>query len=706
MIFRAGVASAAAMVGTMAVAVAAVFGAGGAYAEPVTVVDPLVVTATRTPIAASRYPGMVTVLDGNELRARGATDLRAALSLVAGVDAPPGGDAGPAGAVPAFWGLQEFDAFLLIVDGVPVGGAFNPAIPTLDFTNVERIEVLRGSAPVTYGATSFVGVIQVFHYAAGQARQEVGVSAGTQDKAATWATFNLPQLGDLGQTLSLRAETSGFSQERSGYDRFHGLYRLGGETALGRMHFDLDGVILRQDPYSPHPREGSGLSIRLPLDSNINPTDARADQDRVQATLGLDRDLAGGVWSTTLSASHSRSSNTRGFLREDFADDGVMPNADGYRQTVKQTDVYFDTHATFHPNGALAWTLGADWLYGDGEQSSENFEYAVFPNGSNAPLSTTLPIDEATFAGDTRSFGGIYALGKWAPNDRLLVTGGLRLNYTSEDRKGEVVFSDGSPTEQGSDSASKTRLSGAVGVSYAVWREGQNHLTGFINYRDTYKPAAVDFGPEGEGEILKPETARSWEGGVKGMLADGRFEWEASLFQMDFKNLVIRENIGGLPGLANAGAERFEGAEVEGRWRVTPELSLMANYAWHKAQFTDYARLRPDGTIQQLAGKDLELSPRQIAGVGLLYMPEQGLQATAVVRHVGERFLNKSNTVLAPGYTAMDASVGYAMDAWTVRVVGQNLTDRRDPVAESELGDAQFYTMPGRTVRVELMRGF
>ena len=34
----------------------------------------------------------------------------------------------------------------------------------------------------------------------------------------------------------------------------------------------------------------------------------------------------------------------------------------------------------------------------------------------------------------------------------------------------------------------------------------------------------------------------------------------------------------------------------------------------------------------------------------------------------------------------------------TLRMDGVNLTDERDPITESELGDAQFYRMPGRTV--------
>jgi outer membrane receptor protein involved in Fe transport len=115
------------------------------------------VTTSKIAEPVDSTPAMITVISGEELRARNVQDLRQALSLVGGVDIAPGGDAGPAGSVPGMWGLREFDAFLLVVDGIPSGGAFNPALTTLDLTNVERIEVLRGPAPVMYGATSFVG---------------------------------------------------------------------------------------------------------------------------------------------------------------------------------------------------------------------------------------------------------------------------------------------------------------------------------------------------------------------------------------------------------------------------------------------------------------------------------------------------------------------------------------------------------------------
>ena len=117
------------------------------------------VTATRVPAPVDLLPASITIISGVDLRSRGANSLRSALALVPGVDAPPGGDAGPASSVPSLWGLHEFDAFLLVVDGIPWGGAFNPALPTLDLNAVERIEVLKGPAPVMYGASSTEGLV-------------------------------------------------------------------------------------------------------------------------------------------------------------------------------------------------------------------------------------------------------------------------------------------------------------------------------------------------------------------------------------------------------------------------------------------------------------------------------------------------------------------------------------------------------------------
>jgi outer membrane receptor protein involved in Fe transport len=105
-----------------------------------------------------------------------------------------------------------------------------------------------------------------------------------------------------------------------------------------------------------------------------------------------------------------------------------------------------------------------------------------------------------------------------------------------------------------------------------------------------------------------------------------------------------------------------------------------------------------DDTPTQLDGKQLELSPRQLGSLGLVYAPEQGFRAYATVAHVGARYLNKRNTALAPAYNTVDAGFGYKHGLWEARLDGTNLGDRRDPVAESELGEGQYYRLPARTV--------
>jgi outer membrane receptor for ferrienterochelin and colicin len=61
--------------------------------------DSVQITATREPEPIDQVPASISVVSGDELRNRGANDLRTALSLLSGVEGTAGGDNGPAGAV-------------------------------------------------------------------------------------------------------------------------------------------------------------------------------------------------------------------------------------------------------------------------------------------------------------------------------------------------------------------------------------------------------------------------------------------------------------------------------------------------------------------------------------------------------------------------------------------------------------------------------
>ncbi|HSC46604.1 MAG TPA: TonB-dependent receptor [Gammaproteobacteria bacterium] len=663
------------------------------------------VTATPLPEALDRVPQSVDVITRDELKALGATDLHTALSLVAGLDVAPGGDGGPASAVPEFQGLREFDAFLLLVDGVPVGGAFNPDLASIDLNGVDHIEVIRGSAPVKYGATSFVGIINVIHVKAGKPGSEAQASFGSHGSHSVGITTPVNSDGPVKQSVIADYTRQSYSDPRAGWDRSHLLYRAAVETDGNAFRLDVDTLMLRAVPASPIPLApgATQLTSLVPADSNENPSDARMDEDRTGITLSDDAVLAWAQWTTTFATTFTHQRNIRGFLRADQLTDNGLPNADGFNQSQDRTDIYADSHLTFPLADDLELVTGLSLLEGSGSQASSNFEYFVHLDGAGAPPSTAAPVDEQTRLDDRRTFSGIYADLDWAFAPRWDLELGAQLNHDVESTDTAFLSSDPAlPAQLDGDHRSDTRWSGIVALSYQAWQQGADDLIAYGNYRNTFKPAAIDFGPEAEPDILEPEIAQQYEIGLKGHLFDGRLDWETSAFLTNMNNTVVAVDTGGAPGIANGGQQRFKGIELETDWRFATDWHWQLAYSYHDATYRNFLH-DTDGTpagLVQDAGKRLELSPLDLFSTGLFYTPDRGLTLNAVLRYTGSRYFDPENTVQAGAFTTFDAGLGYRFGSWSLNLEGRNLSDRRDPVANSELGDSQSYLLPARFVEL------
>jgi iron complex outermembrane recepter protein len=654
--------------------------------------DMIVVTATRTSEPLDLVPADISVVSGEELRARGARDLATALSLVPGVEAPAGGDAGPSSAVPAFWGLHEFDAFLLVVDGVPWGGAFNPGITSLNFTNVQRVEVMKGSAPVIYGATSFVGVVQVLHYPAGEASDEADIAVGNYGSALGSASFALPEFGGYRQSIALDGQSLGFADERENISDGHLLYRGALDLGAGTLRVDASLTFVRDVPPSPIIRVGTGLTNLTPTNANFNPADAKIDEDKYQLAVGYSQPTAIGTWDTLISLAYSNITDIRAFLEPDLS--GA---ADTQNQSRHIDDDYFDTHITNTSLRNTTLMVGTDLLYGLGTQTTlnGNAAYTVPLDGSVIPPPTTqLPVNEIGTVYDKRVFSGQYAQFDWKPTSRLDVVGGIRLNEAYEQKRSSD-FTLPPPTLV-AESVSKTiiRPSETIGASYKFWADGKDEAVAYADFRNAFKPAAIDFGPDYTPDLLSPETAQSYEAGVKGALVDGRLSYQAELFLMNFNNLVVATSSG---ALANAAAEKLKGFEIETRYQVGPDLALAATGSYHDAYFTQYDFFDGNSTVN-VAGRQLPLSPHVLASAGLLYTPSQGFTSTIVAQYVGRRFLDEENIAPVGGYTNLSATLGYGFGRFAVSLEGNNLTNQRPPVSASEFGSESFYLLNARRV--------
>ncbi len=650
--------------------------------KPPVMLPPVEVVATRRPEAPHDVPASIEVISGADLRARGVSSLRDALALAAGVAIAPGGDRGPASAVPEMWGLREFDAFLLVVDGIPWGGALNPAVATLNLRDVERIEILRGPAPVTYGATSFVGVIHVVHNAAAATSRTLAAHGGSYGTGGVSTDFAVPSSGSWKSRGSLDLDRQKFKDDRTSYSRGHALWRTAKTDGEKSSWITGDINILRQDPASPHPREGPALSTSVPLDANHNPDGAFLNETRFVASGGWQRPMkSGSLWGTTLSFTHSAQRIFRGFLTDIS---NTPNNASGFKENIDINHIYADSHILWAGHSKVRFMTGADLLFASGEATGATFTYTAPLTGATAtavPEPTTLDKD----AGDHRLFLGAYGSAEWRPSGRVTVNGGLRLNATTE-KHGE------------GENVSHSRVSGDLGVLVGLWEKGADHVRAFANFRSTFKPAAFDFSLAENEDVLDPETSNSYEGGFKIRAADGRLDIEASGFRMDFNNLVTATVVNNLPALINSGKTRFQGFEIASDLRLPHDLFARATYSFHDGKFVDFVEAF-DGVPTQLGGKRVEMSARSLLSAGLSLSPGTGFIASANLNYTGDRFLNKRNTALAPKYVTVDAGIGYRTQRAEFRLDGRNLSNRRDAVSESEFGDAQYYRMPARTIQ-------
>jgi iron complex outermembrane receptor protein len=663
------------------------------------------ITATRVSEAIDSVPASLTVIHGEDLRRLGASDLRTALATVAGVDASPGGDTGPAGSVPSLWGLHEFDAFLLVVDGVPWGGAFNPAVPTLDLNDVERIEIMKGAAPVMFGATSFVGVIHVIRYPAGDSANELSVAGGSRSSSAGSLSTALPLIGSYRHSVLIDGDRTRLSGRDQGFDRAHGLYRAAVPLLGGHGGVDLEYLAQTQLPTSPVLRYGSSLTTLTPPDGNFNPADSAIVEHRTHLAMSLHRALRFGEWRMQLSYTRSTTHDVRGFLRPALAIGADGNNADGFNQDRRVRELYFDTFVAIALSGSLGLTTGLDWLSGAGTQQSRNFAYVAALDGTAAPPSTSRHVDEINGLDDRREFGGLYAQLDWKPHDGFGVLGGLRLNDTHEYQVATHADTiDPANARYFSEAQNHLRLSGDLGATLRIWGAADGPQRGilFAQYCNTFKPAAIDFGPDVSATILHPENADGYQGGLRVKTLGGALDWEIAAFKLDFANLVVHQtDASGAPVLVNAGRERFAGAETELRWRARPGTVLTAAYSYHDTRFGNTMTVE-SGTPVQLAGHQLNLSPHNIAALGLQVSGFGGLQLATQAAYIGRRFLDRLNTAAAGGYLTVDARLGLRLRQYTIAVQGQNLTNRRDPVTASEFGDQSYYLLPARQLMLSI----
>lgn len=135
--------------------------------------DPLTVTATRSPQQLSQTGRSLTVIDGKRFAQLPVHSIDELLRYVPGVEVQQRGPAGSQSDVVIRGGT--FQQVLVLVDGIkindPVTGHFSSYTPIAPY-EIERIEILKGPAAAIYGSEAVGGVINIISKTFHQFREE------------------------------------------------------------------------------------------------------------------------------------------------------------------------------------------------------------------------------------------------------------------------------------------------------------------------------------------------------------------------------------------------------------------------------------------------------------------------------------------------------------------------------------------------------
>jgi len=191
-----------------------------------------------TNLDLAQVPRAIDVITAAELQALPVTTVEAALKWATGVDLL---ERSPAQADVSIRG-GTFEQVLVLVDGVrvsdPQTGHFDLDL-TIPLEQVERIEVLRGSASSAYGADAFGGVINIVTKAPTHARGTARIEGGSFGGFAGSGSMSMLTDGGIGITASFSQNEADGHRDGTDYSvtKLHSQVRV--PTGSGDLVADL-----------------------------------------------------------------------------------------------------------------------------------------------------------------------------------------------------------------------------------------------------------------------------------------------------------------------------------------------------------------------------------------------------------------------------------------------------------------------------------
>jgi len=633
--------------------------------KPVTM-EEVMVTATRDREEVRKVAANVSVITAKDIEASGATTVVEVLEKLESIDFRSySGNASQALIdMRGFGGDNPFGKTLIMLDGRRLNRPDMSSINWLQIpvSNIERIEIVRGSSSVLYGDSAVAGTINIItKRGAGRPKVSAAVTAGSYG-------LHDERVGVTGSVDKLSYALTGGNQKTFGY------------RARSKFASQSAGLDLGYDA-SEALNLGLGLSFtNTDYDMPGSLTKSQVEQDRRQAANQND-DSSEKYYNVNLRAeSHlgafGRLSFNVLYGKKDLTANWASYWTPTYNRSILDTwgltpKYVLEKDILGHRNKL---TLGLDYYY-------ETLDQDRFSDREKNTKTATVNM--------VRESLGYYVRDEFSIMKELI----LGLGYRTE--RAEIKGKDVNVTTSTTIFDSKKIHNGEA------WEAGLTYLIGkkskvFAKYSTVYRYPFIDeqavYSGWGSDEFLyslEKEKGRTVEAGTQFYPLEN-LSFGLTLFRTDMEDEIVYNN--STWKNENLDETRHQGAEFSLTYKLEKWFRVYGNYTYHDATFRKGAN----------TGKTVPLVPQSRVNAGLdIYLP-YAFTLRPEMRYVSECFQGGDNSNTAEkvrSYTFYNIYLLYQPE-WkqfkpTAFFGVENFTDEKHELISYNA----YYPYPGITIK-------
>lgn len=596
------------------------------------VIDAYITSAARTEQSELTTPASITVITREEIENSGASHvidvLRGAVGI--SVDDLYGDGSRSSVSMRGFSSSAANSNTLVLVDGRRLNNTdiSGPDLNSVSLMNVERIEIVQGSAGVLFGDQAVGGVINIITSGAARKTGTVEAVYGSYGKVGVKTAYGDSITEKLSYTLSAEAKQS------DNYRRDNNDIEYASLNAVSAYRYS-EGELSAELQYV---KEDLGLPGAL-LDSEVA-------MDRRQTFADFINDYADSRTDVIRLASEHSINSVWKFQGEATYRDVERDIQQSFRGFVINTPARLNQkQVEFTPriNGVLPVDNGDIHIVAGIDLIDTSYE------------------SELTFASDDQVLFSEYVQIVVPVMEKLNATLGYRYARAED----EVTSSFVNGQQHDDIGVAEFGLSYKVSDTYRFFgRIDQNFRFAKVDELTYVSP----------GTQLKPQSGESYELGVqyeRGDLSLGLTGYRLLLEDEIAFDPTAIQPVGPFPGAnVNFDPTVHEGITVESRYEFAPGLDIAGSYSFSNAYF--------DSGIY--AGNKISGVPDNTARINISYGIIDALDLNLDAVYAGSKYQDGDNSnsfSKVSGYTVLGSNLIYAYQDWRVSFRINNITDRK-----------------------------